>query len=123
MSNFDSRTKFQLEMNTYNLADQFASNYGGGVWNFNDEFGYWELDSDEVFDVYVESNGFQGKLDAKAFSLAIATLLHNHLSWHLHSVGRESEAQAWSDSFYKIRDHALNTLDRDNVSAYLGFID
>ncbi len=80
---FGMHFPLKLEPAIFGFAEQLSSEYNGGYWHFyalsNGGF-YMAPDDDQHFHVS-SANGWEGKLSADAFGIAVCLYAYSHLSF------------------------------------------
>ena len=80
---FGMHFPLRLEPAIYKFAEYLSSEYNGGYWHFyalsNGGF-YMAPDDDQPFHVCSE-NGWEGKLSADAFGIAVCLYAYSHMSF------------------------------------------
>lgn len=74
----------EAEHRIYNTLTELCSNYNGGFWNYyelsNGGF-YVAPSSNEKFEVFINSNGYEGILSADAAGIIVSLYVINQLCW------------------------------------------
>jgi hypothetical protein len=126
-----------LDMKTCNLMDQFRDDNGTGGYGMADGYLVGPNDQEktmlfvfgctnEMVDVSVASNYFQGSMSTSALSIACQILWHNHLSAFAHSQGKEQLSSWAAKMYYALKDviylKEIGLSDNDR-QAITGFLD
>jgi hypothetical protein len=95
----------QFENAIYFMAERLCSDYRGGFWQFyelsNGGF-YMAPDlAEETVAIFVETNGYDGRMSCDAAGITICLFVFSHLSF----VSTDSR---WARHFHQLRDFAIS---------------
>lgn len=114
--------KLHLEQVTYLLADQHMVGYNGGSWTWK-KAGFWSPKVSGTVKLLNHLNGSEVEVKPLTAGYCLAVMACNKICWMMHSRGKDNVSRQWADHQYRLRDHALDTLDEVEASKFLEFID
>ena len=101
------------EQGIYNTLSKLCTNYKGAFWNFyelNNGGFYMAPCLDEQFEIFVESNGYEGILSADAAGIVATLYVVNHLCWI-------DKAEKMINQYYLLRDFAAEHSEANEIYA------
>ena len=117
------RMKLKLELEVYNIADQFWDNYEGGLWNFCEEGNFWFpcCQSVNISNTY---NYFEGEMTPRSAGIAFCMMACSNLSIEYFKIN-SLLSKYCAEHYYFLRSYAFDSenFSKDEQEKIFKFLD